>query len=131
MGSVTNEQLAPLRDESASTGEGLVDLLVSRQVIRPLDVANAKAAHFGYEFVDLSNMRLPDDVIAAVPRHLAKRYRAIPVSKHGSTIAIALADPSDLDTIDSLQRLVHGDLELRVALEEDIEAALNKYYGAA
>jgi general secretion pathway protein E/type IV pilus assembly protein PilB len=131
MGVVATEQLDSARDEAASTGEGVVDLLVKNHVIRPQDVAQAKAAHFGYELVDLANMRLPDDVIAAVPRHLAKRYRAVPVSKQGSTVAIALADPSDLDTIDSLQRLVHGDLELRVALDEDIDAALNKYYGAA
>ena len=131
MGLVSSEQLAPLRDEAASTGEGLIDLLISRQIIRPLDVAQAKAAHFGYEFVNLNDLRLSDDVIAAVPRHVAKRYRAIPVSKHGSTVAIALSDPSDLDTIDSLQRLIHGDIELRVALDEDIETALNKYYGAA
>src|SRR5262245_55872254 len=122
MGVVATEQLDSAKDEAASTGEGVVDLLVKNHVIRPQDVAQAKAAHFGYELVDLANMRLPDDVIAAVPRHLAKRYRAVPVSKQGSTVAIALADPSDLDTIDSLQRLVHGDLELRVALDEDIDA---------
>jgi type IV pilus assembly protein PilB len=131
MGLVNSDQLDPLRDESVTTGEGLVDLLLNRQILRPIDVAQAKAAHFGYEFVNLNDLHLSDEVIAAVPRHVAKRYRAVPVSKHGSTIAVALADPSDLDTIDSLQRLLHGDVELRVALDEDIEAALKKYYGAA
>lgn len=131
MGLVTAEQVNSVREESSSTGEGIVDLLVSHKIIRPADVGQAKAAHFGYEFVNLGELRLTDDVIAAVPRHIAKRYKAVPVSKHDNTIAIALADPSDLDTIDNLQRLIQGEVELRVATDEDIENALARYYGAS
>ena len=130
MGLLTEAKLAPLREESSLSGESLLDLVISRKLVRPIDVAQAKAAHFGYEFVNLGQLRLTDDVIAAIPRHVAKRYRAIPVSKTDSTIAIAVADPSDLDTIDSLQRLLNAELELRVALPEDIDASLEKYYGA-
>src|SRR5665213_1052103 len=130
MGQVSDAQIAPVREEAASSGEGVVDLLVSRKIIRPVNVAQAKAAHFGYEFVNLGDFRLTDDVIASVPRHVAKRYRAIPVSKHGNMIAVALADPSDLDAIDSLQRMVNAEIELRVATDDDIDAALSKYYGA-
>jgi len=131
MGLVSNEQLAPIREQSESSGEGLVDLLLEKKVIRPADVAQAKAGHFGYELVSFGDLRLTDDVIAAVPRHIAKRYRAVPVSKMGDTVAIAISDPSDLDTVDSLQRALNVEIDLRVATEEDIEAALNKYYGAA
>ncbi len=130
MGLLTEAKLAPLREESAMNGESLLDLVISRKLVRPIDVAQAKATHFGYEFVNLGELRLTDDIIAAVPRHVAKRYRAIPVTKTDSSIVIALADPSDLDTIDSLQRLLNAELELRVALPEDIDAALEKYYGA-
>ena len=131
MGHVSAEQLAPLREEADAHAEGLVDLLLSRKLITTTDVAQAKAAHFGYEFVSLSTLKLPDEVIKSVPRHVAKRYRAVPVSKHNGSIALALADPSDLDAIDSLQRMVNAEIELRVATDEDIEEALNKYYGAA
>ncbi len=44
---------------------------------------------------------------------------------------MAIADPSDLNTIDSLTHLLNAEIELRVASEQDIEAALNKYYGGA
>jgi type IV pilus assembly protein PilB len=130
MGLLTEPKLAPLREEAALSGESLLDLVISRKLVRPIDVAQAKATHFGYEFVNLGELRLTDDVIAAVPRHVAKRYRAIPVAKTDMSIVIAVADPSDLDTIDSLQRLLNSELELRVALPEDIDASLEKYYGA-
>ena len=131
MGQLSEEQVAPVREEASSNGDSLVHLLLDKKIIRPVDVAQAKANHFGYEFINLSDMRLTDDVISAVPRHVAKRYRAVPVAKHDHTVVIALADPSDLDVIDALQRMVNGEVELRVAVDEDIDAALNKYYGAA
>ena len=88
-----------------------------------------KAAHFGAEVVNLAELRLPDEIISLIRRDIAKKYRAIPVSKHGNTVTVAVSDPSDLDTIDSLHHLLRADIELKVASEEDIEAALNKYYG--
>ncbi|MDB6027748.1 MAG: type fimbrial assembly protein PilB [Verrucomicrobiales bacterium] len=131
MGYLTHEQIAPLREESDTTGEGVIELLISRNFLKPEHVAQAKAGHFGVEFIRLSDLRIDDDVISSVPRHIAKRYRAVPVSKYGTSIRIAVADPSDLDTLDSLQRSISGDPEWCVAMEDDLEAALNKYYGAA
>jgi len=103
----------PLREEADANAEGLVDLLLSRKVISSTDVAQAKAAHFGYEFVSLSTLRLPDDVIKAVPRHVASVTTRFRIQARHS-IAIALADPSDLDAIDSLQRMLNAEIELRV-----------------
>src|SRR5256886_9119794 len=74
MGLVTAEQLAPVRQEADSTGEGVVDTLVARKIVNPTHVAQAKATQFGVEFVNLGEMRLSDDVLSAVPRHIAKKY---------------------------------------------------------
>ncbi len=52
----------------------------------------------------------------------------VPVFKHDNSLTVAVADPSDLDTIDSLTHLLHAEIDLRVASDEDIEAALSKYY---
>ncbi len=129
LGFVTPDQVASARAEAKSAGVGVVDLMVANKLIRPGDVTQAKAAHFGAEVVDLAEMKIDDDVIAAVPRHIARKYRVVPVFKHDNSITVALADPSDLDTLDSLRLLLNAEVDLRVASESDIEAALGKYYG--
>jgi general secretion pathway protein E/type IV pilus assembly protein PilB len=106
-----------------------VDLLLANKIIRPTDVAQAKAAQFGAEVVNLGGMKIEDDVISIIPRHVAKKYRVIPLFKADGKVAVALADPSDLNTVDSLTHLLGAEIELRVASEPDIEAALGKYYG--
>ena len=82
MGAVTNDQLVGVRADADATGEGVVDLCLTRKIITPVDVTRAKAAQFGAEVVSLSEMRLSDDVIATIPRHIAKRYKVVPIFKN-------------------------------------------------
>jgi len=129
MGYVTNEQLAVARQDADSTGEGVVDTLVAKGILTAVVVAQAKATHFGAEFFHLGEMRVPDEAIAAVPRHVAKRFSVVPVRREGSSVTVAMADPSDLDTIDGLQHALNMEITAAVASPEDIETAIGKYYG--
>jgi general secretion pathway protein E/type IV pilus assembly protein PilB len=128
LGFVSPDQLETTKREAQSAGVGVVDLMLANKLIKPADVTQAKAAHFGAEVVNLGDMKIADDVIAAIPRHIAKKYRVVPVFKHDGSLTVALADPSDLDTIDSLNHLLRMEINLQVASEADIESALNKYY---
>jgi general secretion pathway protein E/type IV pilus assembly protein PilB len=129
LGFTSTEVVTKSREEANAAGVGVVDFLVANKAIRPGDVTQAKAAQFGAEVVHLANMKIEDDVIAIVPRDIAKKYRVIPIFKTDNKVAVAIADPSDLNTLDSLHHLLNADIELRVASEADIEAALSKYYG--
>jgi general secretion pathway protein E/type IV pilus assembly protein PilB len=129
MGYVTNEQLAPIREEADQTGEGVVDTLVAKGILTPAVVAQAKAAHFGAEYVPLGELRIPDDVLALVRRDVAKRFNVVPVRKEEHGLVVAMADPSDLDTLDGLQHTLNMEIIPAVATPEDIEAAIAKLYG--
>jgi general secretion pathway protein E/type IV pilus assembly protein PilB len=130
LGFTNADVVAKAREEAQASGVGVVDLLVANAVIRPSDVTQAKAAHFGAEVVQIAGIKIADDVISTIPRHIAKKYHVIPIFKADGKVAVAIADPSDLNTIDSLTHLLNAEIEVRVAAESDIEAALIKYYGA-
>jgi general secretion pathway protein E/type IV pilus assembly protein PilB len=129
LGFTNAEVVAQAREEAHAAGVGVVDFLVANQVIRAGDVTQAKAAQFGAEVVHLGNLKIEDDVISTVSRDVARKYRVIPVFRSEGKIGLAIADPSDLNTIDSLTHLLNAEIEPRVASEADIEAALGKYYG--
>lgn len=106
--------------------------MLVKKWVSPADVTQARAVQFGAEVVDLAGMRFEKSVLDAIPRHVAKRYRVVPLSVTDSGIVVALTDPSDLDTIDSLQHLLKkDDFQYRVASDEQVDAVLNKYYGTA
>ena len=130
MGLVGDDQLGPIREEVDSTGEGVVDTLVTQGVITVANVAQAKAAQFGVEFVELGELRISDEVLKALPRHIAKKFSVVPIAKFDNTLTVALSDPSDLETLDSLRMVLNMDVEPRVASPDDIDSAINRHYGS-
>ncbi len=129
LGFTSPEVVAHAREEAQQAGVGVVDYLVANKAVRVSDVTQAKAAQFGAEVVNLANLKIEDDVISIIPRDVARKYRVIPIFKSDNKIVVALSDPSDINTIDSLGHLLGLEIEPRVASDEDIEAALQRYYG--
>jgi hypothetical protein len=72
LGVVNADQVSQTRREAASSGVGVVDLLLANKLVKPSDVTQAKAAQFGAEVIQLSGLKIPDDVISIIPRHIAK-----------------------------------------------------------
>tara|TARA_Y100001933_G_scaffold116144_1_gene115989 strand:- start:1714 stop:3426 length:1713 start_codon:yes stop_codon:yes gene_type:complete len=131
MGVVTDEELAIAEDESMSSGEGVVDTLIAKGVVMPIQVSQAKAAQFGTEFIELGEQTIGDDVVSAVPRNVAHQYKVVPLYMDELSVTVAMADPSDLDAIDGLGQALGMEVNVNVADEEEIEAALKQYYGVA
>jgi type IV pilus assembly protein PilB len=131
MGVVTDEELALAQDESMSSGQGVVDTLIAKGVVLPIQVSQAKAAQFGTEFIELGEQTIEDDVVSAVPRNVAHQYKVVPLYMDELSVTVAMADPSDLDAIDGLGQALGMEVNVNVADEEEIEAALKQYYGVA
>ena len=97
LGYVTHGPVETARAEAEAAGLGAVDLLLDKKVINSAAVTQAKAAHFGVEMITLSDLRLDDELISSVPRNVAKRYRVVPVFRHGNHLTVARADPPELN----------------------------------
>lgn len=99
--------------------------------IREADVSRGLAAQAGLGWVDLSTKIIAPDVINQIRAEDARRFKVIPVGLGESGLIVAVGDPFDIDTIDSLSFLLQREIELVCASPEKIREALIKYYGAA
>ena len=90
---------------------------------------NPRAGHFGADDVDLTKVAFTPELLACVPAESARRYRVLPVFNSPSMLRLALADPSDLDAIDSLHHLLRRDLELCVAEASQLDEFIQRLYG--
>ena len=131
MGVVTDEERALAEDEAMSSGEGVVDTLITKGVVMAIQVSQAKAAQFGAEFVEIAEQTIEDDVISSVPRSVAHQYKVVPLYQDDLSVTVAMSDPSDLDAIDALGQALNKEVKISVADEDEIEDALKQYYGAA
>jgi general secretion pathway protein E/type IV pilus assembly protein PilB len=83
---------------------------------------------YGMEVVDLSSYVLPEEVINALTPEVVLQYRVVPVMKHDNSITVAISDPSDVETIDSLRYLLGCDVDAVAAPEEQIQKVINDHY---
>jgi type IV pilus assembly protein PilB len=95
-------------------------------IVEAGDVPELVAERYGMPYVDLQ--RVPIDTAAAtlVPRHILERASALPYAVENGKLKVAVADPTDLQTIDELRLATRYPLELAIASPEDIELELKR-----
>ena len=108
-----------------------VDLLIKDGIVSDADVSRSLAAQAQMDWVDLSSKVIPPEVIKQIRAEDARRFKVIPVGYGESGLIVAVSDPLDIDTIDSLSFLLQREIELVCASPEKIRQALVKYYGTA
>ena len=125
---VTREQVEEAKAE-AKPGQSIVESLISRESVSRDDVLRALAAHSSMEYVDLSQMASAQDVIDIVPIEVARRYKVVPVANVEMGLMMATSDPLNFDTFDAVTHMIGRDVEWVCASPDQIQAALQKYYG--
>ena len=129
-GLVTRSQLERAKAEGTET-ISVVDRLIEHGVVSLEDVTRALAAQANMDFVDLSQLAIPAEVILAIPPDIARRYKVVPVAHTDSGFMVAIGDPLDFDTFDSIGYLLKQHVEFVCATPAQIKTALHKYYGTA
>lgn len=118
-------------DGDAGSDSATLKLLIDEHKISAMQVAEVLAEEFNMEVVDLSDVRISSEALEAVPYELASRYKVIPLETDGSEVEIAVADPLDMDAVDSISHVIQRSVLCRVAPLADIEKAIHQYYEAA
>lgn len=129
-GMVTPEQVAKAREEAETTG-GLtdaVDILKKNGVIQEQELLAMLAQQYGMELVDISSFDIPQGVIDALGPDVVQHYRVVPVAKHDNILTVAMSDPSDMETLDTIRYILGGDVDAVVAPQSQIEKQILKHY---
>ena len=109
----------------------VVDVLIKDGVVNESDVSRSLAAQAHMDWIDLSAMVIPPAVIKQISAADARRFKVIPVAFGETGLVVAVSDPLDIDTIDSLSFCLQRELELVCSSPDKIREALIKYYGTA
>jgi type IV pilus assembly protein PilB len=127
---ITKSQLERARNDRKGD-DTVIGMLIDQGALTQEDVTRALAGHAAMDFVDLSALTISEEVIEMVPRDVAKRFKVIPIVLVETGLMIAIGDPLNFDTFDTLHHMLHRDLEFVCATPDAIATAFRKYYGTA
>ena len=100
-GLVSRSQIEKTRARLNGSGN-VVDLLIKDGIVSDVEVSRSLAAQAHMDWIDLSAKVMPPDVINQIRPEDARRFKVIPVGYGASGLIVAVSDPLDIDTIDSL-----------------------------
>lgn len=128
-GVVSLDQLKEAKSTSKKEDITIGQALINSGYASSEEVTQALAEFYRFEYVDLSTIRIPDNVIQLVPESVARENKIIPVSDEDDTIKVLVTDPFDIETIEKLRFILNRKVETALAPQEQIIEAINRYYG--
>jgi general secretion pathway protein E/type IV pilus assembly protein PilB len=129
IGLLKTEDIARAQQTADEEHKSVLDVLIDMGVLSKMEVLKTVAMHIGMDVVVLAELEIPREVIDAVPSAIARRYKIVPVSLTENTLTVALSDPLNIETLDSLRYILKRNVEGVVASDEEIDIALDHYYG--
>lgn len=128
-GVITIEEVQYALDNTEDTSEAVRDLLVNTGFTDQVTLYRFLARHESLAPVDFSVVQPAQRALACLRPAIARAYRVIPFAKLGELLLVAAAFPFDPKRLLELRRLTASKVKLYVATEEEIDAALEQYYG--
>jgi type II secretory ATPase GspE/PulE/Tfp pilus assembly ATPase PilB-like protein len=126
-GLVSPEELSSARN-AISGSETIIEYLLAHTRLTQEDLAETLASNAGIPFVRLRDVNFEPGITETISDETAKRYRVIPIQDDGLTLTIAIADPLDFETLDTLPHIVGHELNLVCATRQDITDHLKQLY---
>ncbi|HYB62505.1 MAG TPA: type IV-A pilus assembly ATPase PilB, partial [Methylomirabilota bacterium] len=93
------------------------------------DITSVLSRQYGVPSINLKYYEVDPAVIKLIPQDTAVRYQIVPLSRVGSTLTIAMTDPTNVFAMDDIKFMTGFNVEPVVASEAAINEAISKFYG--
>jgi type IV pilus assembly protein PilB len=128
-GIVSADQLAEAVRIAGTSGKKVHDEVVRLGYAPGEKVMRALAKAHRLKFVNLHEITVPEEIVQLLPESVARENTIFPLSESGGTLRIATSDPSDMDAQEKLRFILNREIEMALAVREQIVEAINRHYG--
>ena len=128
---LTTEQLRKAREEAKEGGARLGAQITKLGFLQENELNEFVARQYGVPDIDLDEFEVDPSVIQLIPEDVCQKHTVIPVNRAGSTLVLAISDPSNIFAIDDVKFLTGYNVEVVVASEEQIRRAIDRHYEKA
>ena len=126
---ISADQLKQALDYQKKNGGRLGTCLVKLGLVSDDDITAVLSRQYGVPSINLKFYEVDPTVIKLVPQETAVRYQIVPLSRVGSTLTIAMTDPTNVFAMDDIKFMTGFNVEPVVASETAIAEAIHKFYG--
>ncbi len=126
---ISKERLKLAKEEAKKNALSLEKILIRQGAVDNAKIATVIAKEIGVPFIDLADYTIDKEVLKLIPKEVASKYTLIPLFKVGSSLTVAMADPSDIVAIDEVHLKSKCDIDPVLSINQMVIAAIDSYYG--
>ncbi len=125
---ISLSQLRTAQDQQKMQGSTLGLALAKQGALSEEELTKFLSQQYKVPAVDLSEYDIDDEVVKLIEKGVALKHTVLPIARVGSSLILAMMDPSNLHAIDDIKFMTGYNVEPVVASEAAILAAVERYY---
>ena len=130
-GLLTEDQLARALAEQKGTTEKLGAVLLKLNLVHEEQLIGFLSRQYGLPSITLTQLDIDPEVLKLVPDTIAKKYEVLPIKRQGSTLTLAMADPTNVFALDDIAFMTNLQVTPVVASQVAIRKAIERNYTEA
>src|SRR6476469_6715382 len=105
-------------------GGRLLKILTDKQFVTDQDMTVSMGRCLNTPLINLAKIRVPEEIMALVPKDLAKANKLVPIARLNGKLFVAMADPTNVLAVDDVKRRVQLDIVPMIATEKSVADVL-------
>lgn len=128
---ISQDQLKQALEYQKTNNCRLGNALVKLSFMTDDEVTSVLSRQYGVPSINLAYFDVDAAVIKLIPMDTATKYQILPLSRVGSSLTVAMVDPTNVFAMDDIKFMTGFNIEPVVASETAILEAIKKHYGSA
>ena len=127
---ISLQQLRKAQQDPTAQGGNLSYALAKLGYISDHEITDFLSTQYRLPAINLEEYEIESEVIKLVGKEVCEKHKIIPVSRSGSSLIVAMADPTNLHAIDDIKFLTGYNVEPVISSETGIAVAIERYFNA-
>jgi type IV pilus assembly protein PilB len=124
---ITKEALDEAENEAKKSGVPLTRYLIAEGKLTQEYLSELISKFFHIPLLDLRSQALKPEIVQLIPENVARERQVMVIEKTGRTFKVAMADPTDIDSINFLKEYLKGEIEPYLVMPEDLRFGYQVY----
>ena len=114
--------------KAVKMNKSLEEMLISDGVVNETDLYEKTAEYLQVPYVSLKGKEIKKEILNLIPGPVAGAHQVVAFDKEKNELKLAMADPTDIQTIEFLRRKTGLEPKVYITSPGDLKEALHRYH---
>ncbi|MCP4653374.1 MAG: Flp pilus assembly complex ATPase component [Candidatus Omnitrophica bacterium] len=125
---LTPEQLEKAVQHQKKTGHPLSEALLALNFSDENQLLILLSDFLSVPPIKVTTLNIPEELLKLIPEDAANKYQVLPISKIGNVLTVAMSDPSNIVSLDDIEKLTKHKVNPVIGLRSEIRSTIEGRY---